>query len=55
MIALFPIWDIAIFHENAWFKKNLFSALGQTSHQNRKKENPLESIGALFSMISKLL
>ena len=37
--ALFPMWDIAIFHKNAGFKKNifLFAAVGQTSYQNRKK------------------
>ena len=53
------MWDIAIFHENAGFKKKtfLFAAIGQTGYQNRNKylifkKKTLESIGASFSKVS---
>ena len=35
-IALFPIWDIALFHENAGLKKKIvLAAVGQYGYQNR--------------------
>ena len=60
--TIFPMWDIAIFHENAGFNKNIFvfAAVGQTDYQIKKIyiyfkiKNPLESISALFLKISLL-